>query len=126
MEAFLYVHKNKGSKYHLKDDHKIAGISKRYYLLESIEGGEKWGRYSFLGFDPVMHVYCKSNQVTIEKDGTSEVVQTKKPLEVLKKIMKESTQSPKKQKDFFIVYLLLELRECEARSRRTSVQWCLW
>lgn len=68
---------------------KIAGISKRYYLLESIEGGEKWGRYSFLGFDPVMHIYCKSNQVTIEKDGTSEVVQTKKPLEILKKIMKE-------------------------------------
>ena len=68
---------------------KIAGISKRYYLLESIEGGEKWGRYSFLGFDPVMHVYCKSNQVTIEKDGTSEVVRTKKPLEVLREVMKE-------------------------------------
>ena len=23
---------------------KLSGISNRYYLLESIEGGEKWGR----------------------------------------------------------------------------------
>ena len=22
------------------------------FLLESVEGGEKWGRYTFLGFDP--------------------------------------------------------------------------
>ena len=22
------------------------------FLFESVEGGEKWGRYSFLGFDP--------------------------------------------------------------------------
>ena len=24
---------------------KIAAVSERYYLLESVEGGEKWGRY---------------------------------------------------------------------------------
>lgn len=29
---------------------KLATVSKRYYLLESVEGGEKWGRYSFFGF----------------------------------------------------------------------------
>lgn len=68
---------------------KIAGISKRYYLLESIEGGEKWGRYSFLGFDPVMHVYCRADEVTIEKDGEQSKIQTKKPLQVLRKIMKD-------------------------------------
>ena len=28
---------------------KIAASKKNYYLLESVEGGEKWGRYSFLG-----------------------------------------------------------------------------
>ena len=44
---------------------KIAGISKRHYLLESIEGGEKWGRYSFLGFDPVKHIYCRADEFTI-------------------------------------------------------------
>ena len=33
---------------------RIAERSSRFYLLESIEGGEKWGRYSFLGYNPVM------------------------------------------------------------------------
>lgn len=37
---------------------KIAAKKKRFYLLESVEGGEKWGRYSFLGYDPVMRVSC--------------------------------------------------------------------
>ena len=31
----------------------LKSISSRCYLLESVEGVEKWGRYSFLGFDPV-------------------------------------------------------------------------
>ena len=48
---------------------KIAASKKNYYLLESVEGGEKWGRYSFLGFDPVMRVKCSCGKVTIEKDG---------------------------------------------------------
>ncbi|PJB31425.1 MAG: anthranilate synthase component I, partial [Deltaproteobacteria bacterium CG_4_9_14_3_um_filter_65_9] len=25
-----------------------------HFLLESVEGGEKWGRYSFIGFDPLL------------------------------------------------------------------------
>lgn len=68
---------------------KIAGFSKRYYLLESIEGGEKWGRYSFLGFDPIMRVYCENDSVTIEQDGQEKKIPTKKPLEVLREIMKD-------------------------------------
>lgn len=67
---------------------KLSGISKRYYLLESIEGGEKWGRYSFLGYDPVMRVYCKNGTVTIENSETTETKQTDKPLEILREIMK--------------------------------------
>lgn len=68
---------------------KLAGISNRYYLLESIEGGEKWGRYSFLGFDPVMRVSCKNNVVTIEKDEETETISTDNPLNVLRDIMKD-------------------------------------
>lgn len=68
---------------------KIAGLSKRYYLLESIEGGEKWGRYSFLGFDPIMRVYCENDTVTIEQDGKEDKIPTKKPLDVLREIMKD-------------------------------------
>ena len=68
---------------------KLAAVSKRYYLLESVEGGEKWGRYSFLGFDPVMRVKCSCGKVTIEKDGEETDKVTDKPLEVLREILKD-------------------------------------
>lgn len=68
---------------------KLSGISSRYYLLESIEGGEKWGRYSFLGYNPVMRVSCKESVVTIEKGDEVTTKQTDKPLDVLREIMKD-------------------------------------
>jgi len=73
---------------------KLAGMSTRYFLLESVEGGEKWGRYSFLGYDPLMRVYCKEGVVTIERDGDSTHIQTESPLDVLRAIQQEYT-SPK-------------------------------
>ena len=30
--------------------------SRNYFLLESIEGGEHWARYSFVGYDPVLRL----------------------------------------------------------------------
>jgi Anthranilate/para-aminobenzoate synthases component I len=73
---------------------KLSGISKRYYLLESVEGGEKWGRYSFLGFDPLMRVSCKEEIVTIERNGDITQIATKSPLDVLREIQKDY-KSPK-------------------------------
>jgi len=68
---------------------KIANISKQYYLLESVEGGEKWGRYSFLGFDPKMRIYCKDSKVTIkQEDGSVKIIETQKPLDSIREIMK--------------------------------------
>ena len=68
---------------------KIARQSSYYYLLESVEGGEKWGRYSFLGYDPVMRVYCQDGTVTIEEKGETKTVQTRRPMEVVREIMKQ-------------------------------------
>lgn len=62
---------------------KIADKYKNYYLLESIEGGEKWARYSFFGFDPKARLYCKDKVVTIEGEGAGTFT-TDKPLEVLR------------------------------------------
>lgn len=66
---------------------RIAGISKRFFLLESIEGGEKWGRYSFLGFNPTMRVRCHNGVVTIESKDGIKTVETKKPLNVLREFL---------------------------------------
>jgi len=62
---------------------KISRISNRYFLLESIEGGEKWGRYSFLGFNPIARVTCKNGELTIE-DTEKKTIRSAKPLEQLR------------------------------------------
>ena len=35
------------------------------FLLESVEGGEQWGRYSFLGSNPSLVFQCKGRQVEV-------------------------------------------------------------
>lgn len=62
---------------------KISRRSERFFLLESVEGGEKWGRYSFLGFDPVARIFCKDGEITID-DGCKETVTSRNPYEVLR------------------------------------------
>jgi anthranilate synthase component 1 len=37
------------------------------FLLESVEGGEKWARYSFIGADPMMVVSAKNGRVTLKR-----------------------------------------------------------
>ena len=43
------------------------------FLFESVEGGEKWARYCFLGFDPSTIISIKGNKVTLEKNGEIEI-----------------------------------------------------
>ncbi|HEY8443471.1 MAG TPA: anthranilate synthase component I [Clostridia bacterium] len=62
---------------------RISQKSNRYYLLESVEGGEKWGRYSFLGFNPIARVVYKNGEITIE-DGEIKSARSQKPFEALR------------------------------------------
>ena len=57
------------------------------FLLESVEGGETWGRYSFLGFEPIATFYSRGDESTIEICGEIEVISGPDPLEVLKELM---------------------------------------
>lgn len=66
---------------------RLAKNSKQYYLLESVEGGEKWGRYSFLGYNPVMRISCKESTVTIREQGKEDQVIKEEGLQVLKDIL---------------------------------------
>jgi anthranilate synthase component 1 len=70
--------------------------SGRYsFLLESVEGGEKWARYSFLGADPSVVVRTSGNKGFIEKKGeTEERELTGDPVEFLKKAMGEYRPVP--------------------------------
>ena len=39
------------------------------FLLESVEGGEKWGRYTFLGSDPHVIFTVRGDEVLIQEQG---------------------------------------------------------
>jgi anthranilate synthase component 1 len=56
------------------------------FLLESVEGGEKWGRYSFLGAEPSLVFRSKGNQVEILENG---IIKKKEgdPIESLRGIL---------------------------------------
>lgn len=57
------------------------------YLLESIEGGEKWGRYSFLGSSPSVVIRSKGNLVEIIDNGVTSRVQTSDPLDCIRTLL---------------------------------------
>src|SRR6186713_922646 len=50
---------------------KIAEHSDYAFLLESVEGGEHVGRYSFLGKDPFLVVRGRGDETTIEQAGVT-------------------------------------------------------
>ncbi|WP_069999766.1 anthranilate synthase component I [Cellulosilyticum sp. I15G10I2] len=61
-----------------------------YFLLESIEGGEKWARYTFLGFNPKELFYVKEGRAFHKKaEGTKELAGN--PIDLLKDILKDYT-----------------------------------
>ncbi|QGU33817.1 anthranilate synthase component I [Thermochromatium tepidum] len=40
------------------------------YLLESVQGGEKWGRYSIIGLPARTLIKVQGHQIQVERDGT--------------------------------------------------------
>ena len=50
----------------------VAGDARYAFLLESVEGGERVAKYSFLGANPYMIVRGEGNRTTIEKEGETE------------------------------------------------------
>src|SRR6478735_5374346 len=48
---------------------KIAEHSDYAFLLESVEGGEHVGRYSFLGKDPFLVLRARAGKTSIEQAG---------------------------------------------------------
>lgn len=71
----------------------LKGVSKHCYMLESVENQEKWGRYTFLGYDPTMEITCTNGVMTV-KNGTPKVEEVSHPREIIKEILEEY-RSPK-------------------------------
>ncbi len=53
------------------------------FLLESVEGGERWGRWSFIGLDPAFVVRAQGRRCVLEEDGEVHVEERDDPLTFL-------------------------------------------
>ena len=67
----------------------LKGVSDHVYILESVEGQERWGRYTFLGFDPTLEITCINGHLKIG----DEEYETDDPGSYIRKIM-EGYKSP--------------------------------
>ncbi len=63
---------------------KVSAKHEHIFLFESMEGGEKWGRYSFIGFDPLVSFVSKGDEVTITEFGNDGPVIKKEQTDPLK------------------------------------------
>ncbi len=66
---------------------RIERQSRNAFLLESVEGGEKIARYSFLGCNPHTIVRARGNRVTVERVGRSIEERDSTMIDVLRKMM---------------------------------------
>jgi anthranilate synthase component 1 len=82
---------------------KIYSETDTCFLLESVEQGEKIGRYSFIGFNPFVLFKSKSYSLEIETQGKKEKKNfTGEPLKELENIIKQYHQPEIKELPGFI------------------------
>ncbi|WP_407377133.1 anthranilate synthase component I [Methanobrevibacter sp.] len=72
----------------------LKRISKHCYMLESVEDSQNWGRYSFLGFNPILEFTCQNGEVRIRGDKNFKkltddevVIKTDDPREIIKDLI---------------------------------------
>lgn len=46
----------------------VRTVSNHCFLLESAEADRRWGRYSFIGFNPLMEITCRDGELAITHD----------------------------------------------------------
>jgi anthranilate synthase component 1 len=69
---------------------KTAAARHHSFLFESMEGGEKWGRYSFIGFDPLVTFASCGESVDIRRTAAraeQETISRANPLDELRTLL---------------------------------------
>ncbi len=69
----------------------LKNASSHVFILESVENQEKWGRYTFLGYDPKLEITCLDGVMSIKniKTGENEVFEEKNPALCIKNLLSE-------------------------------------
>lgn len=63
----------------------LKNVSTHCYLLESVAEKEKWGQYTFLGFDPKLEITCSGTEMKV---GELKIT-TKNPSDLIRQILSE-------------------------------------
>jgi len=64
------------------------------FLLESVEGGQRWGRYSFIGYRPRLLVKARGEEIELSRNGAKCGTFKASPLEYLKNLMDTFRTAP--------------------------------
>ncbi|MGN0650866.1 MAG: anthranilate synthase component I [Oscillospiraceae bacterium] len=74
----------------------LKNVSRHCYILESVENQEKWGRYTFLGYNPKLEITCLDGELTVTNVQTGEktVEQNAHPADYIRELMAKY-RSPK-------------------------------
>lgn len=74
---------------------KLRRVSRHVYILESVENQEKWGRYTFLGYNPKLELTCTNGELTVKDvvTGKTETSHQAHPAAYIKELMKKYTSS---------------------------------
>ena len=67
------------------------------FLLESVQGGEQWGRYSFLGTEPAMVLAVRGDRVRLERPATGGAVEERistDPMGELQRVLRPCAPRP--------------------------------
>jgi anthranilate synthase component 1 len=64
------------------------------FLLESVEGGETLGRYSFIGFNPFLKLVCQNEEIVVEGEFNQTISKVDNPLKILRQIISQYKLAP--------------------------------
>jgi len=71
----------------------LKRVSRHVFLLESAEADKRWGRYSFIGYDPVLELNCTDGEVKLTTPMTKQAYKGN-PREVVRQVLWEN-RSPR-------------------------------
>ena len=67
----------------------LRNVSRHVYILESVENQEKWGRYTFLGYNPKLEITCINGELSVKDvlTGQTQTTQQSHPADYIKKLL---------------------------------------
>ena len=65
----------------------LKNVSAHCYMLESAMANDKWGRYTFLGFDPKMEITCIGGTMNGVLDAGNMKYVTGNPSDYLRRVL---------------------------------------